>query len=125
MLPSIVWLQREEVDEIREFLKKKKLDVTVSLDPMGHASEAYGVEGIPMLVLIDKAGIVQSVHVGFSPNIGKAKLKVKSSTRSQPGRISPRNRNECSSIKRSRNAHRQSRNGLDKARSLFQCLGQF
>lgn len=66
--------QGEESDTIREFLEEKKLNVTVSLDSENEAGNAYGVEGIPTLVLIDKAGVVQSVHVGFSPDIGD-KLK--------------------------------------------------
>ncbi|HET6879927.1 MAG TPA: DUF2092 domain-containing protein [Pirellulales bacterium] len=62
--------QGEESDAIRDFLKEKELKVTVSLDPEGEAGNAYGVQGIPTLVLIDKAGVVQSVHIGFSPEIG-------------------------------------------------------
>jgi peroxiredoxin/outer membrane protein assembly factor BamB len=66
--------QAEDAETIRDFLKEKKLKVTVSLDANSEAGNAYGVEGIPMLVLINKAGIVQSVHVGYSPDIDK-KLK--------------------------------------------------
>lgn len=66
--------QREETDAIQKFLEEKKLNVTVSRDADGKAGNAYGVQGIPTLVLIDKAGVVQSVHVGFSPQIGE-KLK--------------------------------------------------
>lgn len=62
--------QRESADKIRQFLEQRSLNVTVSLDSNGAAGNAYGVSGIPTLVVIDKAGIVQSVHVGFSPNIG-------------------------------------------------------
>ncbi|HEX7447286.1 MAG TPA: TlpA disulfide reductase family protein [Pirellulales bacterium] len=62
--------QREEADDIREFLKRESLDVAVSLDVDGDAGEAYGVEGIPTLVVIDQAGVVRSVHVGYRPDIG-------------------------------------------------------
>ena len=62
--------QREDSDTIRDFLKDKEFEVTVVLDSDGDAGTAYGVQGIPTLVLVDKAGVVQSVHVGFSPNIG-------------------------------------------------------
>ncbi len=61
--------QGEEPQEIREFLKEKALDVTVALDPEGDTGDRYGVDGIPTLVLIDKAGVVQVVHVGYSSNI--------------------------------------------------------
>lgn len=62
--------QREEADAIREFLEKEMLDVAVSLDVDGDAAAAYGVDGIPTLVLVDQAGVVRSVHVGYRPDIG-------------------------------------------------------
>ncbi len=69
--------QGEEADEIQSFLDAKGLKVTVSLDPAGQAASAYGVEGIPTLVLIDQAGVVHSVHVGFRPDIdGKLKAEL-------------------------------------------------
>jgi thiol-disulfide isomerase/thioredoxin len=58
---------REKKDKIDEFLKKEKLDMTVGLDSNGKLAEACGVEGIPMLMLIDKNGVVQVVHVGYDP----------------------------------------------------------
>jgi peroxiredoxin len=61
--------QREDTDTIRAFLEETKLDVNVILDADGDVGTDYGVSGIPVLVLIDKAGIVQSVHVGFSPDL--------------------------------------------------------
>lgn len=60
---------REDADTIREFLKKKELDVDVVLDSEGAGADSYGVRGIPFLVLIDKNGVVQSVHEGYSPQI--------------------------------------------------------
>lgn len=61
--------QREDPETIRKFLQSQKLNVTVALDSEGAAGDSYGVQGIPTLVLVDKKGIVQSVHVGFSPRI--------------------------------------------------------
>jgi thiol-disulfide isomerase/thioredoxin len=61
--------QQEKPEVICEFLDAKKLDLTVALDTEAQAASAYGVQGIPMLVLVDKAGVVQSVHVGYSPAI--------------------------------------------------------
>ncbi len=56
---------REKKDKVKEFLKKQKFDMTVGLDSEGKLAEACGVEGIPMLLLIDKKGVVQVVHVGY------------------------------------------------------------
>lgn len=57
--------KRESKKKIEEFLQKEKLDMTVGLDSQGQVGDAYGVEGIPMLMLIDKKGIVQVVHIGY------------------------------------------------------------
>jgi thiol-disulfide isomerase/thioredoxin len=61
--------QQEEAKEIEEFFKDKDFTATVALDTEGSAGEAYGAEGIPHLVIIDKNGVVQSVHTGYSPDI--------------------------------------------------------
>jgi thiol-disulfide isomerase/thioredoxin len=66
---------QEKPDEIREFLKSKKLDMTVALDPAGESGTAYKAEAIPMLILIDKKGVVQSVHVGYNPAIKRTLQK--------------------------------------------------
>jgi thiol-disulfide isomerase/thioredoxin len=71
--------QQESADEVSAFLKAKKLDVTVCLDSDGAAGQAYGANAIPMLVLVDKEGIVRGVHVGYSPNI-EATLKTELDT---------------------------------------------
>ncbi|HVC96256.1 MAG TPA: TlpA disulfide reductase family protein [Pirellulales bacterium] len=66
--------QRESASDIRAFLDREKLNVTVGLDSDGTAGQAYGANGIPMLVIVDKQGIVRRVHVGYSPGI-EATLK--------------------------------------------------
>jgi thiol-disulfide isomerase/thioredoxin len=60
---------REEVADIEEFFKDKDFTATVALDTEGSVGDAYGAEGIPHLVIIDKKGVVQSVHTGYSPDI--------------------------------------------------------
>ncbi len=61
--------QDEDIETIQKFLDEKELDIMVGLDSAGAMGAAYGVQGIPTLVLIDKSGIVQSVHVGYRPDI--------------------------------------------------------
>jgi thiol-disulfide isomerase/thioredoxin len=61
--------EQEKPDQIHQFLKSRNLQMTVALDSAGEVGGAYGAEAIPMLVLIDKKGVVQSVHVGFNPTI--------------------------------------------------------
>ena len=60
---------RETPEQIKEFQADKKLKFTVALDTDGAAGTAYGAHAIPMLVLVDKKGVVQSVHVGYNPAI--------------------------------------------------------
>jgi thiol-disulfide isomerase/thioredoxin len=62
--------QREDADTIRSFLEENKSMVTVCLDPQGEAGDAYGADAIPLLVIVDKAGVVRNVHLGYSPDIG-------------------------------------------------------
>lgn len=66
--------QAEEPAEVKAFLKENKLDIPVALDAESRVGGAYGAQAIPMLVLIDKKGLVQAVHVGYSPAI-KATLR--------------------------------------------------
>jgi peroxiredoxin len=61
--------QREDARTVRAFLTRQKLDIQVALDSHGEAANKYDVRGLPTLVLIDKSGIIQSVHVGFRPDI--------------------------------------------------------
>jgi thiol-disulfide isomerase/thioredoxin len=68
-----------ELSEVRKLveqtLKGKKLTLTgnpvglIALDPSGTIGTAFEVEGFPTLVLLDDKGTVQSVHVGFRPDI--------------------------------------------------------
>jgi thiol-disulfide isomerase/thioredoxin len=67
--------QAEDADTIRKFLEEQKLSTTIALDSESKVGEAYGLSGIPMLVLIDKGGVVQSVHVGYSAGIEEALRK--------------------------------------------------
>jgi thiol-disulfide isomerase/thioredoxin len=72
---------REPADpvEVRELIEKTlaekevKLDgkpnAVIGLDPSNAIGELFQVEGLPTLVIIDAKGVVQSAHVGFSPDI--------------------------------------------------------
>jgi peroxiredoxin len=60
---------RETPEQIKKFQDDKKLKFTVAIDTDGAVGNAYGAEAIPMLVLVDKKGVVQAVHVGYNPAI--------------------------------------------------------
>lgn len=46
--------------------KLKRYELTLTTDDDRHAAEAYGVSGLPHLVLIDKEGRVGYIHIGYS-----------------------------------------------------------
>ena len=60
---------QEEPEDIREFLEQQGINVQVALDTAGEVANQYMAFGIPQTVIIDKSGIVQSVHVGVSPHL--------------------------------------------------------
>jgi thiol-disulfide isomerase/thioredoxin len=66
-----------EIADVRKLvetsLTDKKINLTgnpvgrIALDPSKSLGSAFEVEGIPMLVILDTKGIVQSVHLGYNP----------------------------------------------------------
>ena len=68
-----------ELAEVRKLVEKtleqKKIKLTgtpvglIGLDPSGSVGKAFDVEGLPTVVVLDAKGILQSAHVGFSPDI--------------------------------------------------------
>jgi len=71
-----------ELAEVRKLVEKKLKDEKINLgagpvglialDPSGSIGQAFQVEGLPTLVVLDGKGVVQSAHVGFSPDIRKS-----------------------------------------------------
>jgi thiol-disulfide isomerase/thioredoxin len=69
----------QELGEVRKLveqtLDKNRIKLTgnpvglIGLDPSGSVGKAFDVEGLPTVVILDAKGIVQSAHVGFSPDI--------------------------------------------------------
>lgn len=57
---------RESRGRIRGYLDQEKLDVAVALDTKGSVAVAYEASALPTLVLIDKSGVIRSVHTGFN-----------------------------------------------------------
>jgi hypothetical protein len=62
---------KEEREDVESFLEDHEISFDVVMDLDGAVSEDYLVQGIPQTVVIDKAGIVQVVHMGFNPAMKK------------------------------------------------------
>ena len=60
----IVGLSSEDATDISAFLVDHKLGYTIARDPDAKAAQAYLLQGVPMLVIIDKAGVVRNVFLG-------------------------------------------------------------
>ncbi|HRP63725.1 MAG TPA: redoxin domain-containing protein [Phycisphaerales bacterium] len=61
--------QREAEETISKFLEQRKWNLKVPLDRSGNVATKYLVGGIPQTVIIDKDGVVEAVHVGYSPGL--------------------------------------------------------
>jgi thiol-disulfide isomerase/thioredoxin len=59
----------EPLDLVRDYISRQNFQSTVLLDSEGKVGRAYQSESIPMQVVIDKKGLISSVHVGFSPRL--------------------------------------------------------
>ncbi len=66
---------QETPEQIKQFLDKKNLKVSVGLDTEGKVAEMYQVRGIPQTVIVGKDGNVAEVHVGFSPDLKESFTK--------------------------------------------------
>jgi thiol-disulfide isomerase/thioredoxin len=60
---------REKPEKIRSYLREAGLEIAVPLDKDGSVAGQYGVRGIPTMVVVDKDGVVEKVHVGASPDL--------------------------------------------------------
>ena len=72
-----VWERAEAAERLKlvsDFWTKEGFSFPCLIDPDGKVVEAYGFNGIPATVVINQAGKVAKVHVGYDPK-GAEKLK--------------------------------------------------
>jgi thiol-disulfide isomerase/thioredoxin len=58
--------REEELQYLREFARKQRLNYHIGVAPSGINSFNYGVSGIPTTILIDRRGMVRFISVGVS-----------------------------------------------------------
>jgi hypothetical protein len=63
----------ENAETVRSFVKSKRYEHSIVLDPESEAAAAYGVTSLPTIVLIGKGGMVQSGYVG---NTSETRVKI-------------------------------------------------
>lgn len=60
---------QEPPDVVRKYVREQGVAARVLLDESGAVGETYGTGSIPMQVLIDRAGIVRHIQLGFHPDM--------------------------------------------------------
>ena len=60
---------KETEKKVQAFLKDKGITFRQFADPKGKLGRKYNVAAIPSTFLIDKEGVIQAVHVGFSEDL--------------------------------------------------------
>lgn len=63
-------LQSGDVDEVRQALGRRGLDWPTVVDSWGELARRYGVKAVPAFVVIDAAGQVRGVSVGYTSELG-------------------------------------------------------
>jgi len=61
---AIVGLSSEDEADVRKFIAAHPVDYTITRDADGKTARAFGVAVLPMLVVIDKAGVVRYATLG-------------------------------------------------------------
>ena len=59
----------QEFWKIRKFFKDHDTDVTLISDQHGRAGDAYGVKGIPHMIIVGRDGNIAAIHVGYSEQL--------------------------------------------------------
>jgi peroxiredoxin len=71
---AVVGITTDEAEVAALFAEKHRMRYPSVIDKDGETSRAYGISGLPTMVLVDKRGIVRDVFVGFDPS-GDARLE--------------------------------------------------
>jgi thiol-disulfide isomerase/thioredoxin len=66
---------RENAEAVKGFVAEQKLTYRQLMDTDGRVANAYGVEGIPTLVVIDKKGNIALTHVGYTKDVDRVVAK--------------------------------------------------
>ncbi len=67
---AIIGVNRDKAGDeskVRKTIERKELSFFQAMDTPGAIAKSYKITAIPALILIDKAGVVRAVHVGYGP----------------------------------------------------------
>lgn len=73
---SVVGITTDDAEHAAVFAEKFQMRYPIVVDNDGDTSKAYGITGLPTMLVIDKKGVIREVFVGFDPTpAGDAKLE--------------------------------------------------
>ena len=71
---SVVGITTDDAEKAAVFAEKNQMRYGIVVDKDGDTSRAYGITGLPTMLLVDKKGVVRDVFIGFDPS-GEAKVE--------------------------------------------------
>ena len=73
---AVVGVTTDEPEIAARSAEKFKMKYPSVVDANGETSRAYGITGLPTMILVDRAGVVRDVFIGFDPTgEGEARLE--------------------------------------------------
>jgi thiol-disulfide isomerase/thioredoxin len=66
---AVVGITTDDAEDAAAFVEQHRMRYPSVIDRTGATSRAYGILGLPTVVLIDKSGIVRDVFVGYDPSL--------------------------------------------------------
>ena len=69
---AVVFFSREERDEVRQIVRRRRWSQPVALDRDGNIANIYGVGGCPTTVFAERGGVVRETRLG---NLTEAQLR--------------------------------------------------
>ncbi len=73
---TVVGITTDDATQAAVFAERHQMRYPIVIDNEGETSRAYGITGLPTMLVIDKKGVVRDLFVGFDPSpAGDAKLE--------------------------------------------------
>jgi thiol-disulfide isomerase/thioredoxin len=66
---TVVGITTDDAQLAALYAEKHQMRYPSVIDTQGDTSRSYAISGLPTMVLVDKAGVVRDVYVGFDPGV--------------------------------------------------------
>lgn len=58
----------ENVNKLKQFAQKNSINYKILIDKTGEVFETYGIPGVPVVMFLDKQGIIRTIEFGLPSN---------------------------------------------------------